>query len=598
MESAATTAAAATAAASSAAVAVEWPDALRDLVPLILSYLATPDVTRCSGACALFREASKQLTASGCVRLDASVSARQLHLFALTQLARNAKQIHLDGCRFYKNSMVGLVRHLRTNFCLEEVIVSDVGISGGACPVDFLVAQLLAPLPEGKPDSLRRVVCDIRLDSAAAALKLHLTRDTPNLLRVKRLVIHPAADSSTPAVPAMNTIMFSELRVFDASSGALRQPARVLGEVYGARTATRKMMAALMQFVFETTTLEKLLLCSCPLAFMGSEDIDDGDWEFQDGGVGALWSGLAPSGLAESYPTLSLVRALATNTSLLELDLSCCQADAAAGRELGATVARHPTLRSLNVAHNPLLDAGAAAIADGAVASKSLRHLRMPFTGAADGCCAALALTLRPADASAGLETLVLSGCNVTAAGVASLAAVGGVLPPAGEEGDEYPMRRGRLRVLDLSANHLIGGAGARAIAKALGAPSLRHLRELRLGGCAVGASAAGELVAALPRATALRSVDLSANGLKDEGAWAVAWAFDALPATLGELDLSSNGIEDDGALELAGALADNGRPPRTIDLRDNVFEPGSRAGEALASCAGVRLGGARRENR
>ena len=298
-------------------------------------------------------------------------------------------------------------------------------------------------------------------------------------------------------------------------------------------------------------------------------------------------------------PGFSLVRALAANTSLLELDLSCCQADAAAGRELGATVARHPTLRSLNVAHNPLLDAGAAAIADGAVASKSLRHLRMPFTGAADGCCASLALTLRPADASAGLETLVLSGCNVTAAGAARLvAAVGGVLPPAGEEGDEYPMRRGRLRVLDLSANHLIGGAGARAIAKALGAPSLRHLRELRLGGCAVGASAAGELVAALPRATALRSVDLSANGLKDEGAWAVAWAFDALPATLGELDLSSNGIEDDGALELAGALADDGRPPRTIDLRDNVFEPGSPAGEALASCAGVRLGGARRETR
>ena len=142
----------------------------------------------------------------------------------------------------------------------------------------------------------------------------------------------------------MNTIMFSELRVFDASSGALRQPPRVLGEVYGARTATRKMMAALMQFVYESTTLEKLLLCSCPMAFMGSEDIDDGDWEFQDGGVGALWSGLAPSGLAESYPTLSLVRALAANTSLLELDLSCCQADAAAGRELGATVARHQTV--------------------------------------------------------------------------------------------------------------------------------------------------------------------------------------------------------------------------------------------------------------
>ena len=155
------------------------------------------------------------------------MAALTAHRPALTQLARNAKQIHLDGCRFYKNSMVGLVRHLRTNFCLEEVIVSDVGISGGACPVDFLVAQLLAPLPEGKRDSLRRVVCDIRLDSAAAAIKLHLTRDTPNLLRVKRLVIPPAADSSTPAVPAMNTIMFSELRA-ELSMGGV-----VLGRGFG-----------------------------------------------------------------------------------------------------------------------------------------------------------------------------------------------------------------------------------------------------------------------------------------------------------------------------------------------------------------------------
>jgi len=55
--------------------------------------------------------------------------------------------------------------------------------------------------------------------------------------------------------------------------------------------------------------------------------------------------------------------------------------------------------------------------------------------------------------------------------------------------------------------------------------------------------------------------------------------------------------VEDDGALELASAL-DDGRPPRTIDLRGNVFEPRFPAGEALAHCAGVRLGGARRATR
>ena len=62
------------------------------------------------------------------------------------------------------------------------------------------------------------------------------------------------------------------------------------------------------------------------------------------------------------------------------------------------------------------------------------------FTGAADGCCAALAPALRPADASAGLETLVLSGCTVTAAGAARLVAAAGARPPAGESGNEYPV--------------------------------------------------------------------------------------------------------------------------------------------------------------
>ena len=56
-----------------------------------------------------------------------------------------------------------------------------------------------------------------------------------------------------------------------------------------------------MQFVYESTTLEQRRDGGGPMAFMGSEDIDDGDWD-ADGGVGALWSGLAPSGLAESYP--------------------------------------------------------------------------------------------------------------------------------------------------------------------------------------------------------------------------------------------------------------------------------------------------------
>ena len=75
--------------ASSVAV-VEWPDAIRDLVFQILSNLATPDVVRCSGTCALFREASKQLTASG----SASVNFP----WAATQLPRSNMALKVWGC--------------------------------------------------------------------------------------------------------------------------------------------------------------------------------------------------------------------------------------------------------------------------------------------------------------------------------------------------------------------------------------------------------------------------------------------------------------------------------------------------------------------
>ena len=225
----------------------------------------------------------------------------------------------------------------------------------------------------------------------------------------------------------MRTDMFSGLRIFDASSGALRNPqARGAQEQFVAEQnlpfATRRLMASLTHFVLETTTLEKLLLCSCPLAFVCNQSIDEASGAGPEDGV--FWV---------QDPGFSLVRALSANTSLLELDLSCCQADAAAGAQLGATVARHPTLRSLNVAHN-LLPTPAPPPSPTAPSPRRSGYLRMPFTGAADGCCGS-ALTLRPADASPASRPRALR--LQRAAGVASLAAVGGVC--AG--------RRGRRRV-------------------------------------------------------------------------------------------------------------------------------------------------------
>ena len=102
--------------------------------------------------------------------------------------------------------------------------------------------------------------------------------------------------------------------------------------------------------------------------------------------------------------------------------------DARSALLLSAGLAAHASLTTLTLEHNPLLDAGGAALA-ATLPSNQLTTLSLAFTGVADGTCTALAAALTQ---GCKLATLNLSGCCCGPRGLVALAAaLGATLSPA-----------------------------------------------------------------------------------------------------------------------------------------------------------------------
>lgn len=232
-------------------------------------------------------------------------------------------------------------------------------------------------------------------------------------------------------------------------------------------------------------------------------------------------------------------------------------------QQLASALAGHPTLRHLELSHNPLLD-GVTALGDALAHNRSLTKLSMPFTGMNDDSCDALARALSQGSTVAQLD---LSGNRITAEGMAVLAkGLAGFSAHSSRAGSPRCRRALRpadaavtdgtptsltltanttLTSLNLTANHNIGGEGALLISAAL--PHC-NIRSLSLAGCRIGASPCGRLVANLMRSQ-VESLDLSSNAIEDEGAWELAWGLPECP--IKELRLAVNEIEDDGAAEV-----------------------------------------------
>ena len=119
---------------------------------------------------------------------------------------------------------------------------------------------------------------------------------------------------------------------------------------------------------------------------------------------------------------------------------------------------------------------------------------------------------------------------------------------------------RSSLRSLDLSANSL-GDEGVEAICSS----DFFHagsVQALRLRACQFGDSGAKALAMALTAAgehLALRQLDLSANDITDAGACALASALESTPPCLASLNLKSNEFGKVGAAALQAAARKNG---------------------------------------
>ncbi|XP_071028730.1 NLR family CARD domain-containing protein 3-like [Oncorhynchus clarkii lewisi] len=154
------------------------------------------------------------------------------------------------------------------------------------------------------------------------------------------------------------------------------------------------------------------------------------------------------------------------------------------------------------------------------------------------------------------LETLRLSGCQVTEEGCASLVS-------ALKANPSHP------RELDLSNNDL-KDSGVKLLSAGLGNPHCK-LETLRLSGCLVTEEGCGSLVSALKsNPSHLRELDLSNNDLKDSGVKLLSAGLGNPHCKLETLRLSGCLVTEEGCASLVSALRSNPTYLRELDLSYN----------------------------
>ncbi|TMW60910.1 hypothetical protein Poli38472_000952 [Pythium oligandrum] len=190
---------------------------------------------------------------------------------------------------------------------------------------------------------------------------------------------------------------------------------------------------------------------------------------------------------------------------------------------IGDLLKTNTSVKSLNLARNPLTDASIKALADGLAAN-----------------------------ATSGLETLTLSDATITGQALSHLAGVVG-------------QAQSSLQMLQLSFNALVD-ADASFFA-ALG--SNASLKRLYLKECKLNDAHAVALSEALKTNTTLEEVDLSDNELTTTAYEALAQALQSNKA-LKSLTLGNNKGGDAGAVALAESLAQSSTTLEFLDLSKN----------------------------
>ncbi|XP_068687320.1 NLR family CARD domain-containing protein 3-like isoform X3 [Montipora foliosa] len=252
-----------------------------------------------------------------------------------------------------------------------------------------------------------------------------------------------------------------------------------------------------------------------------------------------------------------LSHAMATNSTVKELDLSFNGIGHSGAAALAKAVEINSTLTQLNLFANGIGDSGAATLAKAVEINSTLTELDLSYNGIGDSGAAALA---KAVEINSTLTTLVLLKTGIGDSGAAALAKAVEI--------------SSTLTKLDLSYNE-IGDPGAAAVAKAVEISST--LTELDLSYNGIGDSGAAALAKAVEINSTLTQLNLFGNEIGDSGAAALAKAV-KVNSTLTELDLSYNGIGDSGAAALAKAAEINSTLTTLVLLKTGIGDSGAAA--------------------
>ena len=232
-----------------------------------------------------------------------------------------------------------------------------------------------------------------------------------------------------------------------------------------------------------------------------------------------------------------LAHAIATNSTVTELDLFGNGMGDSGAAALAKAVEINSTLTRLNVANNRIGDSGAVALAKAVEINSTLTELHLSHNGIGDSGAAALA---KAVEINSTVTELDLFGNGMGDSGAAALA-----------KAVEINSTLTRLNV----ANNRIGDSGAAALAKAVEINST--LTRLNVANNRIGDSGAAALAKAVEINSTLTELHLSHNGIGDSGAAALAKAVE-INSTLTHLNVANNRIGDSGAAALAKAVEIN----------------------------------------
>ncbi|KAL3654123.1 hypothetical protein CASFOL_003804 [Castilleja foliolosa] len=235
----------------------------------------------------------------------------------------------------------------------------------------------------------------------------------------------------------------------------------------------------------------------------------------------------------------ALAKGLEGNKSLRELYLQGNSIGDEGVRALIIGLSSHRgKLTALDLANNSISAKGAFHVAEYIKKSKSLLWFSLYMNDIGDEGAESIAEALK---VNRTVTNVDLGGNDIHAKGISAIARV--------------LKDNSVITALEIGYNP-IGPDGAKDLAEVLKFHG--SIKDLMLGWCQIGATGAEYIAEMLKYNSTISSLDLRANGLRDEGAICLARSLRVVNEALTSLNLGFNEIRDEGAFAIAQALKAN----------------------------------------